>query len=235
MPPATPSRFVRARRLLAAALLPQPCQLCGGLAGAWPVCAGCAAELPGQPADACPQCGEDNPAGGVCAACIAVPPPYAATFAALRYRPPVDRLLIDFKFHGALHLAPWFAELLAARVPPGCDAVVAMPLHAGRLAERGFNQAREIAAPLARRLALPLLDGVRRTRATAHQADLDAEARRRNVRGAFACTRRFDGLHLLLVDDVMTTGGTVAELSATLLAAGAGRISVAVAARTPQR
>jgi ComF family protein len=240
MSPPLPSPLATAADCLGALLLPQPCQLCGGHGGRWPLCPPCAAELPAQPEACCPRCGEDSAGGETCGACLAAPPPFTRTVARWRYRAPVDRLIADLKFGAALHLAPWFAAGLAERIPAGCDALVAMPLHRRRLAERGFNQAREIAAPLARRLGLPLFDGVcLRQRDTAHQADLDAEARRANLRDAFACPpaagRRIAGRHLLVVDDVMTTGATMREAAAVLLAAGAAAVTAAVVARTPQR
>ena len=229
-------RFGRARDWLAATLLPQPCALCGGHAGLLAVCAACAAELPRQPEPACPQCGEDSPGGATCGACLRDPPAFEATVAAFRYAPPIDTLIQRLKFGGALHLAPWFATALAPRVPADCSAIVAMPLHPRRLRERGFNQAREIARVLARQTGLPLRDGVvERRRDTAHQADLDAEARRKNLRGAFACPRPVAAETLLVVDDVMTTGTSLDELARTLKRAGATRICAAVAARTPQR
>lgn len=235
-PAAQASPLARCRDWFAANLLPQPCALCGGHAGLLAVCAACAAELPFPPADACPQCGEDSPGGATCGACLRDPPAFDMTVAAFRYAPPIDTLIQQFKFGGALHLAPWFATALAPRVPADCSAVVAMPLHPRRLRERGFNQAREIARVLAHLTGLPLRDGVvERRRDTAHQADLGAEARRKNLRGAFACGAPVAPESLLLVDDVMTTGTSLDELARTLKRAGATRICAAVAARTPQR
>lgn len=231
-PTATTTRL---RDLLVAAVLPQDCALCGAGAGLHPICAACAAELPPPAPDACPQCGDSSALGAVCGACRRDPPAFAATVVGYRYAPPVDRLIQRLKFAGALHLAPWFARRLEPKLPAGIDAVLAVPLHPNRLRERGYNQARELAVCLARSSRLPLRDDlIRRSRDTAHQAELDAEARRRNLKQAFACPQPITGSpHLLLVDDVMTTGASAREIAATLLAAGAGRVSVAVAARTP--
>jgi predicted amidophosphoribosyltransferase len=116
----------------------------------------------------------------------------------------------------------------------GADRVVPMPLHRTRLAERGFNQSLEIARHVARRLALPVdADAARRVLATTPQVDLPLDARARNVRGAFACEHRLDGLNIAVVDDVMTSGASLDELAATLKAAGAARVVNWVAARTP--
>lgn len=236
LPPASRSPLHRARDWLAATLLPQPCALCGGSAGLPPVCADCAAELPRQPELACPRCGEDSPDGATCGACLRDPPAFDASTVAFRYQQPVDYLIQQFKFSGALHLGPWFADALLPGIQTGHDAIVAMPLHPNRLRERGYNQAREIALALAKRTGLPLRDAlVRRIRDTAHQADLDADARRRNLRGAFACTTPIGINSVLVVDDVMTTGASLDEVAATLKRAGATRVDCAVAARTPQR
>jgi ComF family protein len=235
-PPSTPSPLRLAGDWLAATLLPQPCALCGGGAGLQAVCAACAAELPLQPEHSCPRCGEDSPGAAVCGACLRDPPAFDATAVAFRYQHPIDFLIQQFKFAGALHLGPWFADALLPRISPGCEAILAMPLHAGRLRERGYNQAREIARRLAQRAGLPLRDSlIRRVRDTAHQADLDADARRKNLRGAFACDGALALRSVLVVDDVMTTGTSLDELASTLKRAGVERVCCAVAARTPQR
>jgi ComF family protein len=119
----------------------------------------------------------------------------------------------------------------------GCDLILPMPLHPRRLGRRGFNQALELARPLARAWGLPIeVDALRRVRDTPAQSELDAEARRRNVRGAFQAREdAVSGRHALLFDDVVTTGATVAEAAATLLDAGARAVRVLAVARVPGR
>ena len=115
------------------------------------------------------------------------------------------------------------------------QALVPVPLHTGRLRERGYDQALELTRPLARRLGLPLRDDLlRRARATAAQSTLDAGQRRRNLRGAFA-VRGHCALpaHVALVDDVMTTGATAHAAASALLRAGVARVDVWVCARVP--
>jgi ComF family protein len=108
-----------------------------------------------------------------------------------------------------------------------------MPLHTQRIRERGFNHASEIAREVARRLALPLdLASCQRIRDTPPQMGLKHDARRRNVRGAFACSGEVQGQHIALIDDVMTTGTSLDELAATLKRAGAREVSCWVVART---
>ena len=121
------------------------------------------------------------------------------------------------------------------RPSPGA-VVIPVPLHRRRLAARGYNQALEIARPLARRLGCRLDDGlVLRVRATREQSALSARARRRNVAGAFRLRGPADFSHAVLVDDVVTTGATTREIAALLRRGGCARVSVVAAARAAQR
>jgi ComF family protein len=212
------------------------CFLCRGAAGAGLLCEACDAELPRLGASLCPRCALESPAGAVCGRCLARPPAYDATSAALAYRFPADVLVQALKFRGELALAALLGELLLERIPAHDRAqlVVPVPLSDRRLRERGFNQAMEIARPLARagnaRLAPELCARVRDTRA---QADLPWAERDRNVHGAFACAGLVAGATVAVVDDVMTTGATLHALAAALKAAGAARVVNWVVARTP--
>ena len=119
------------------------------------------------------------------------------------------------------------ADLLAA-----ADVVIPVPLHRSRRRTRGFNQARELAAWL----GVPMVDALRRIRATPSQTDLPAAARHRNVRNAFAlrrghARRKLEGLRIVLVDDVSTTGATIEACARVLRAAGAADVSAVTAAR----
>lgn len=225
----------RLRRGLLAGLLPPTCLVCGqaGHRGA-DLCRECTAALPWN-ACACPGCGLPLPAPApACGRCLRRAPPFAAVVAAFAYRFPVDRLLPRLKFHGDLAAGRILgAGLLAAvRHAERPQALIPVPLHRGRLRERGYNQALELARPLARALELPLLPAaLRRRRGTAAQTELSAGARRRNVRGAFAAGDQPLPAHVALIDDVMTTGATVAECARVLRRAGAARVDVWVAAR----
>jgi len=170
----------------------------------------------------------------VCGACLAHPPAYERTLAALTYRYPVDRLIPALKYQGRLALAPALGACLAARLgdAPRPDLLVPMPLHPARLRERGFNHASELARVVAHRLELVLETRLcRRTRDTPPQQGLKRDARRRNVRGAFSCVRPVAGLHIALLDDVMTSGTSLDELAASLKQAGAREVSNWVLAR----
>jgi ComF family protein len=229
---------VRRNALDAARLaLPQRCELCAGHSGTDLVCRECTRDLP-RIAPACPICALPAPGGAVCGRCLAHPPPFDATTSAYAYAFPVDHLVQAFKYQGRLALAGWCADAIVASraqcAAPIPAHVVAMPLAAERQRERGFNQAAEIARAVVARMGATLIDtGIRRIRATAPQAALPWEERTTNIRGAFECAVDFAGMDVAVVDDVMTTGATLAEFARTIKAAGAARVENWVVARTP--
>lgn len=222
-------------RWLQRRLLPCHCRLCLapdptdlGL------CAGCLLDLPWL-TSACPRCARPLPRPDLpCGSCQTRPPAFDRAVALFRYAAPLDALLLQLKFGQAVHLAHPFAALLAERVRTETtpDCILPVPLHPGRQRERGFNQAIEIARPLARQLGCALdLETCLRSRATPPQTRLSAQARRRNPRGAFELTRT-PPRHVVLLDDVMTTGSTLNELARLLRRGGAERVDVWVCART---
>ena len=210
------------------------CFLCRGKAGAL-LCAPCDADLPRLDMDLCPRCALATPAGAVCGRCLTRPPHYDATCAALAYRFPADVLIQALKFRAQLALAPFFSALLLQKLAAGerVDFILPVPLSAGRLRERGYNQALEIGRDLARstgaRLAPELCERRRDTRA---QADLPLAERAQNVRDAFHCPRLLEGARIAVLDDVMTSGATLDEIAETLKRAGAARVVNWVVART---
>lgn len=241
---ATPVYNLLAR--LGRALWPPCCLLCESAGtGGLDLCEMCLAALPCN-RRACMRCA--MPIAGVdglnaqsvdlvCGRCLRRPPPQAHARAAFVYGFPLDRLLPRAKFHGDLSSTRLLAALMTSALSEAerPQALVPIPLHASRLRERGYDQALELARPLARRLGLPLRDDLlRRTRATAAQSRLDAIQRRRNLRGAFAVRGgcELPG-HVALVDDVMTTGATVHAAASALLRAGVTRVDVWVCARVP--
>ena len=217
-------------------LLPAVCTLCGSSGvRARDLCPGCAEDLPVDKA-ACIRCGAPLPIPGICGRCQLHPPAFDRTAAAFPYLAPVDAMIKRLKFNGDLHLARLLGSLMADHLGAAGavlpEVIVPVPLHRRRLRERGFNQALELARPLARRLGVPLdWRHVVRTRATDPQADLPAKLRSGNVKDAFAVAPGFDAQRVAIVDDVMTTGYTVNELAATLRRAGVADISVWVCAR----
>ncbi len=161
---------------------------------------------------------------------------------AVDYGFPWDQLISQFKYHGHTSLAAPLAGLLqhavqgSAARPPHC--VLPVPLAPQRLAERGYNQAWELARRVAAALHLPAhAQWLLRPLDAAHQAKLGRAERQRNLRTAFMVEPQhraaLQGLRVALVDDVMTTGATVAEAASTLRRAGAAAVDVWVVARTP--
>ena len=213
----------------------QDCLLCGAEGGPELLCPACIAELPALP-ESCPWCALPSPAAAVCGSCLNHPPHFDATLALWRYEFPCDTLVQALKYRARLALAGFFARSLASRPLPEVDVVLPMPLHPKRLAERGFNQALEIARGLARNLGRPIEPrGVLRVKDTPPQTELPYEERAKNVRGAFLCKLDLSGVSVAVLDDVMTTGTTLNELARALKRAGATRVENFVIARTVLR
>ena len=158
------------------------------------------------------------------------------------YEGTLRTLIHLFKFEGVRPLASKFGELLALAVPreEHFDAIVPMPLHWRRRWQRGFNQSELLAQEIARRWHAPVVKAIRRKRATAPQAGLTSAQRRDNVRAAFepragAAKKSLDGLRVLLVDDVLTTGATASACARALKRAGAAHVSLLALARRDRR
>jgi ComF family protein len=224
--------LAHAGRRLAGLFFGGSCLLCRGAAREL-LCAACDADLPRLGSGRCPRCALASPAGAVCGRCLARPPAFDATVAALEYRFPADVLVQALKFRSELSLAAFFGKLLTATAREPVDLVVPVPLFPRRLKERGFNQAMEIARHVARGAGTRLdPHACERVVDTRPQFDLPMDERERNVRGAFRCNG-FLGGRVAVVDDVMTTGSTLNEIARTLKQAGAERVVNWVLARTP--
>jgi len=214
-------------------VIPPVCLLCGAPAAESGLCPGCIGDLP-LFGPGCRRCA--GPLDGeICARCLDSPPSFDRTICLFRYQPPVDGLIQRLKFHRDLACARSLGSLMADHLlrlqPPRPDVMLPVPLHQKRLAARGYNQALEIARPIARTLGIPIdTHTCHRVRATAEQAALAAAARRTNVAGAFA-VRGSAATHVAIVDDVMTTGHTLEAVASALKAAGVGTISLWVCAR----
>jgi ComF family protein len=239
---------------LAGWVLPPRCVLCRrpGQRPAYDLCVECEAELPVVP-DPCRRCGlpreggegeeaEEGKEGTEedCARCRALDLPYVRCVAPWAYEFPVTHLVQALKYEGALANARVFGTRMAAQAlreqgEPWRDAalVVPMPLHPSRLVERGFNQSHEIARIVSRTLNLRLVGpGLRRIRGTAPQVGLTRQQRAGNLSGAFiADSALVAGRHVVLIDDVVTTGSTAIEAASTLRGAGAASIAVWAVAR----
>ena len=142
-----------------------------------------------------------------------------------------------FKYAGDLAIGRWLAGALTARVRAfdRPHLIVAPPSTSERLRSRGFNPALEVAKAVARDLGVRCaIEGLERARDTAPQPGLGRGERQRNLEGAMRCRLALEGMHVALVDDVMTTGATANAVAKVLKGCGAARVSVWVAARTPE-
>lgn len=174
-----------------------------------------------------------------CGRCLKQPPPFVRTYAPYFYAFPINRLIVSLKFKKRLDHAHALGHLLACYIQahrdpsePLPDLLLPMPLHVSRLRERGFNQAVEIAKPIAHLLHIPLDKyGVKRVKKTAAQSGLSAKERKQNMQQAFTNLRDYSGLSIALVDDVMTTGESMRVLSELLQDKGCKRIEVWCCAR----
>ena len=213
------------------------CLLCDLSAGIETnLCDACRDDLPIIP-DACASCGSHAiPGTGTCPACTLRHPPMDRTVCAVAYGSPVDYLVGRLKFDCDLRVVPALAGLLVRAVggEPTPDWLVPVPIGAARLRKRGFNQALELARYLGDIRGVRVSGIMRRRRGyeTPQSSLPDTSARRANVAGAFEARAAIDG-HVVVVDDVVTTGATVSALARCLKRAGASRVDAWAVARTP--
>jgi competence protein ComFC len=244
IPLAVLSGLRRAGEALTSLLYPPHCANCQAdtLAGSH-LCAECAAGAPRVREPFCQQCSQ--PFSGaitsefVCSNCAGRDFHFLCAVSRYRGKGVVKEFIHRFKYNRHFYLrhqlADWMAEALddpRLQAPP-IDFIVPVPLHKARLREREFNQAEVLARLLGRRAGLPVKVCLRRNRYTTTQTRLDRQARMENLRGAF-CVRHTPTVtdrHLLLIDDVLTTGSTVEECARILLEAGAASVRVLTAAR----
>ena len=220
-------------------LWPPRCALCGqsGQQGL-DLCTGCECDLPLND-NVCEHCAEPLPRElsqpALCAACLKQPPIFDACVAPYLYAFPMDRMIQGLKYRGDLTYGRVLGELLArhlAHRQTRPELIIPVPLAPMRYRERGFNQARELALPVCKALDLTLRsDLVTRHRETREQAGLDRNERLKNTQRAFALTAPLGARHVAIIDDVVTTGSTVNEISKVLRAAGAEWIEVWAVAR----
>ena len=217
--------------------LPPRCPACGEIVEAdGRFCGGCWGQLSFLGPPWCARCQApfelDQGEEACCDACLRAPPRHAGVRAAVAYGEIARRLALGIKYGGRRGHARVAALLMRRHLPADADVLVPVPLHPRRLWWRGYNQAGWIADTLARLTGVPVAHAaLRRTRATAPLRGHGREARRRAVAGAFAATAPLVGGHVVLVDDVYTTGATAAACTEALLAGGAARVTVLTFAR----
>jgi ComF family protein len=203
-------------RRISDAICPLCCAFCGARQQQLPICDGCRGDL----LQAAEPCGTE--------------PPFTIVIAPYEYAFPVDAAIKALKFRRKLFYAPALAHLLmlsSPAFPADIDALLPMPLHWRRHGLRGFNQATEIARPIQKATGLPFVRNVVRCRNTPFQSGLTAAQRKQNLASAFSVDGELRHRHVLIVDDVMTTGETCRQLAAVLLDAGVKRVSVLAIAR----
>ncbi len=228
--------------------LPPMCILCGDHTSLDAlICSACKRELPIL-SHSCAKCAEllsiyhshSHPhAPSLCGACLKNPPPFDNTHALFVYAAPIIQLIIQLKFQRQLSHAAAINQFFIHAIKeqwyknkPLPDIIIPMPLHPHRLKERGFNQAFEIIRSAAKILKIPIdLTGIKRIKPTAPQTTLSAHARRQNMLHAFIATRNYHQMTVAVVDDVITTGATVAACCYILKQKGAKTIDVWCCAR----
>jgi ComF family protein len=213
------------------------CLICGFTADQTVrLCQDCKQKLPNLPQN-CYQCGrllvEPAELSLPCGYCLTHSPPFDLTFSLFPYLPPIINLIKHLKFNQVLSNAHFFADLFKLKVPqwyhdqPLPNLLIPVPLHSKRLRERGFNQALEIAKPIAKALKIKLdAHSLIRIKATLAQSHLNAKERKQNIKRAFCTHKRYDGLTIAVLDDVITTGHTMREICTILKNAGAKTIHV---------
>ncbi|MFV2004243.1 MAG: phosphoribosyltransferase family protein [Gammaproteobacteria bacterium] len=238
-----------ARRLLSN-LFPSRCILCQqtvlepALNQNIEVCSGCYQALPHND-HSCTHCAlplpEDIENDVLCGRCIKKRPIFDYSYSLFRYEEEIIKLVHQLKFGekisyarsiGELLLTTVIDELLPEQGRPEC--IIPVPLHNGRLRKRGYNQSTEISRVVAKRTGIPIdYDSVVRQRSTLTQTGLKAKERQKNIKGAFKVASKPEAEHVLIVDDVITTGSTVNELAKVLKRQGVKRVGVLSIARAP--
>ena len=231
-------------RAIGSLFYPPTCEGCGASVGPDEyLCEECRSRAPRIVAPFCAKCCE--PFSGAisgpfaCSNCADQTLHFEAAVAGYRARGIVRRLIHEFKYRNRFYLRHVIGEWIGAVLedprmdPGGFDLIVPVPLHPAKQRERGFNQAAVLAQTLSRRTLLPVGQALKRVRYTKTQTAFDRAERMQNLRHAFRLRPREDvqGLRVLLVDDVLTTGSTLSECARVLKNAGASSVYAATAAR----
>lgn len=218
--------------------LPKLCLACGRLMTVDSRLCDYCAELLRPNEKACIRCALPIENGDMCGTCLAFPPPFDFTLAPFFYKPPLSTWVLQLKFQHKLKNAKILAEILSNQIKKHYaqkampNFIIPVPLHPKRLHERGFNQAIEIAKPIAKKYHMTIsYEHFRRNKHTQAQSSLTARQRRINMSGAFILSRPFTADHVAILDDVLTTGQTVRVFSQMLRQCGVKKIDVWCCAR----
>ncbi len=224
--------------LLNKLLFTPACVLCNDPAGIISLCDACQKDLP-RIKYCCSQCGlpfQEKLDNALCGECQQTLPPIDYLISSLAYDYPVGYLVSQLKFNRNLTYAKILSRLLLNTLQSQTfeqpDLIIPVPLHKNRLRKRGFNQALEIARPLAKALNIPLAKhAIQRIKQTDAQSLLNAKERRKNLRHSFRITETITAKHVVLIDDVVTTGSTTFELANLLKKSGIEKVGVWTVAR----
>ena len=219
--------------LLLDLIFPPRCAGCGRVGVL--LCEQCLARFEPIRPPVCRRCGHPNPHDGLCRSCEHTPSPLDGISAAAVFAPPLRDVIHVFKYGNGRGLAPALARpMVTAWQATGLavDLIAPVPLHAARLAERGYNQSALLARALGPAVGVPVAETLlARQKATVPQVTLGAQERRENVSGAFVCRGDVAGKRILLIDDVCTTGATLEASAAALKACGVGSVWALTLAR----
>lgn len=202
-----------------------------------PCCDICYPSLPFQ-ANACAQCAE--PYAGftdVCGRCLTAPPSYNACFCPFEYAKPISDMIIRFKYHETPELAGSLAKLLVHEIKqidlPQPELLLPVPMHIKRLRQRGYNQSSLLAAQIGKMLDIPVsYSSLCKAKVTDPQAQQTLKQRKNNVLGSFTLQKKISAKSIAIVDDVVTTGSTAAEIAKILKKNGVDYVQVWGIART---
>ena len=215
-------------------LVPVACVHCGAEGSLW--CDQCIESAPKLASNMCVKCGERTSENlQLCGDCVALPPPLDRLVPIFRYGGTVRSAVHALKYRHIIAIAPEMAKTMSVHsfaTRANLDCVAPVPAHIDRLRERGYNQTSLLAREIAYNLQLQFLDdALTKTRATQSQVELTRQQRAMSLRGVFEANYRFDDGHVLLIDDVCTTGNTLMNCAAALKLAGARRVSAIVFAK----
>lgn len=225
--------------------LPAACAWCGALLPATSrpemLCESCGDDIQSVQSSCCPRCAlphvSSSTTGHYCGKCLADPPPFEKVHAVGRHANALKQAIHRFKYRDNPALNACLGGLLKDLLDKGLDSycpelIVPVPAHPRRLKQRGYNQALELARPVAKHLQIPLAANLlQRRSATPAQLGLNARQRHDNLREAFILREQVTARRILLIDDVMTTTATARECCKVLLKGGARQIHVAILAR----
>lgn len=219
-------------------LFPSTCPVCGNESDSHmhnPFCENCWKGIQRYDGPACPTCGIPAVSAHAkhCESCLKAPPPYSKIIYYGIYDGALRKAIHLLKFNGLKRLARPIAMLISELPLPEADGIVPVPLHHGRLREREFNQTALIGRHISRACGIPLLlDVLKKEKETPAQINVTGKERLKNLKSAFSAIKAVNGLRLLLVDDVITTGATVHECASVLVNKGAKAVTVVALARS---